>query len=99
MSKTRYATFVLGLVTVLVLLFPTVSAIDLKPQPIPGLEEYVSLFLSWIYWAAIVFCVFLIIVGIFFLRKGEDKRDWIIYGFGGLAFLLALPKILEALGV
>ena len=95
-----FASFVIGIVATMVLLVPTAAAIDLKPRPIPGLEDYVSMFLGWVYWGVMVFCVFIVLLGVLYVhQKGEDKRSWIVIGLACLAFLLSLPKILEAMGI
>jgi len=84
----------------LLLLVSPAAAIDLTPQPIPGMENAVNMFLGWIYWLALMVCVAVIIAGVIFLFRGDrDTRSWIVLGLIALAFLLALPQILSAIGL
>jgi len=87
-------------IVLVVLLVAPAAAIDIKPQPIPGMEDKVNMLLGWLYWAAIIVCVAVIIAGLALMKYGgRDTRMWIVEGLVALVALLALPQILGALGI
>lgn len=76
------------------------TGIEIKPQAPPGLGEQVIMILGWLYWLALVAMIGVIIwaaVGLFFM--GRDTRAHLILSIVVLAFLVALPEILKAIGV
>lgn len=84
---------------VLISLVPA-SAIDLNPEAPPGLGDKITMFLGWLYWLALLGAVAGLIfslVSMIFLNR--DSRMWVIVCLIVLAALVALPEILNAIGV
>lgn len=83
-----------------VALISTASAIELNPQAPPGLGEKIEMFLGWVYWLAIIAAVGALIFSIVSMALlDRDARTLLILSLIALAFLVALPQILQAIGI
>jgi magnesium-transporting ATPase (P-type) len=89
-----------GLLTALLLAIgqTATAQIDIKPEAPPGLGEKISMFLSWVYWLAIVASVAGVIVGAVMLWIGRDNgRQLLILALLSLAILASLGALLSAI--
>jgi magnesium-transporting ATPase (P-type) len=74
------------------------QVIDIRPEAPPGLGEKISMFLSWIYWIAIVASVAGVIVGAVMIWAGRDNgRQLLIGALIALAILASLGALLGAI--
>ncbi|MEM4547079.1 MAG: hypothetical protein QW328_10035 [Nitrososphaerota archaeon] len=92
---------VLRILLLLLFLSSIASAqtIDIRPQAPPGLGEKISMLLGWVYWIAIVAAIFGVIWSAVSIYTGREGKAMLIISLVVLAFLVALPEILKALGV
>lgn len=75
------------------------SGIDIRPEAPPGLGEKITMFLNWIYWIALVAAIMGVIWSAILLFTGRDTKIYLLIAIMVLAFLVALPEILRAIGV
>lgn len=75
------------------------STIEIRPEAPPGLGEKISMLLGWVYWIALVAAVMGVIWSAISLFTGRETKVYLIISIVVLAFLIALPEILKALGL
>jgi len=75
------------------------TGIEIRPEAPPGLGEKINTLLNWVYWIALVAAIMGVIWSAISLFTGRDTKLYLFIAIIVLAFLVALPEILKAIGV
>jgi len=72
--------------------------ITITPSPPPGLGEKIAMFVSWLYYIAILACIAGIIAGAVLLWTGRDQgKTVLVASLVSLAILTSLQAILHVI--